>query len=221
MSDRPLSPHSEPRDQSPSPSRRRSRSPPSRGSRSPRRSPPPPRDDRDRRSPPRDDEDSTNPGTVLYIAGLSSRCDEKDILRKFEQYGKVKDVNIVKDPRTHINRGFCFLEMESAAVAAEIMEKMKDRRTSELDGRWLQVEISRRGKPRPKTPGQYLGRDRFSSDRYRSSDRDRYAPYRRRSPDYDRRDSRDFDRRRERDYSPRRERDYSPRRRPRSRSRSR
>ncbi|KAJ4457661.1 hypothetical protein PAPYR_6800 [Paratrimastix pyriformis] len=143
---------------------------------------------------PIEDPDTGNDGRTLYVAGFTSRTSSSEIERKFDRFGHVDDVFIVRDPRTHESRGFCFVTMKDRESAAEAARELH--RRAEIDGRYLEVEVSKRARARPKTPGQYLGKERFRSrppppedfrgpsrDYGRDSRRDdRYEPYRRRSP---------------------------------------
>ncbi|KAK9811500.1 hypothetical protein WJX72_004854 [[Myrmecia] bisecta] len=151
-------------------SRSRSRSPspaPRSVSRSPRRSRSPSpdraRSDDDRRpasrsrsrsrSGPR--ESSANEeGTNLYISGLASRVTDDDLLKHFEQEGKVKEARIVIDPRSKEPRGFGFVQYYSNKDSDKAIKYLEN---TTLMGRVIHVEKAKRGRPRTPTPGQYRG----------------------------------------------------------------
>ncbi|KAL1215599.1 Serine/arginine-rich splicing factor SR45a [Cardamine amara subsp. amara] len=152
-----------------------------------------------------------NPGTTLYVTGLSTRVTDKDLEAHFSKEGKVASCFLVMEPRTHVSRGFAFVTMDSLKDAERCIKYLNQ---SVLEGRYITVERSRRKRPRTPTPGHYLGlksskeNDREGrSSRGRHYDRDDYGH--RRSPrrDYSPRDGKSS--RRDRSYSPRR--DYSPR----------
>ncbi|XP_042433899.1 serine/arginine-rich splicing factor SR45a-like [Zingiber officinale] len=202
---------------SPSPYRGRSksRSPPRDLSRSRSRSPPL----RNRaRSPSgsRDRDEAVNTGNTLYITGLSSRVTDRDLEHHFSREGKVVGCHLVVEPRTRASRGFAFVTMETAKDADRCIKYLNQ---SILEGRYITVEKSRRGRARTPTPGKYLGvvstRDgrRGERDRYYGGySRDEYGGGYRRSP-------RHSPYRGGRDYSPRRSPYYDSRyRRGRSRS---
>jgi len=81
-----------------------------------------------------------NDGRTLYVAGFHSRTNERDLEHKFDRYGAVKEVFIVRDPRTQESRGFAFITMETREAAADAARGLN---RSDLDGRWLQVEVVR------------------------------------------------------------------------------
>ncbi|KAF8095532.1 hypothetical protein N665_0330s0014 [Sinapis alba] len=164
-----------------------------------------------------------NPGTTLYVTGLSTRVTEKDLEAHFSKEGKVGSCVLVLEPRTRESRGFAFVTMDSVKDAERCIKYLNH---SVLEGRYITVERSRRKRPRTPTPGHYLGlkssrdNDRDSrSSRGRHCDRDdsghRRSPRRDFSPrDHERRRSpRDHERRRSPrgGRSSRRDRSYSPR----------
>ncbi|KAF8101102.1 hypothetical protein N665_0210s0037 [Sinapis alba] len=179
-----------PRKQQRSLSRSRSRSMPRARSRSRSRSRSLPRHISPSRSRGRS-EVVENPGTTLYVTGLSTRVTDKDLEAHFSKEGKVASCFLVMEPRTRESRGFAFVTMDTLKDAERCIKYLNQ---SVLEGRYITVERSRRKRPRTPTPGHYLGlkssrdndRDGRSS-RGRHYDRDDYGH--RRSP--------------RRDYSPR------------------
>ncbi|XP_074567341.1 serine/arginine-rich splicing factor SR45a-like [Curcuma longa] len=196
----------------------KSRSPPRDLSRSRSRSPPL----RNRaRSPSgsRDRDEAVNTGNTLYVTGLSSRVTDRDLEHHFSREGKVVGCHLVVEPRTRVSRGFAFVTMDTAKDADRCIKYLNQ---SILEGRYITVEKSRRGRARTPTPGKYLGvvstrdgrrgeRDRYyggySRDEYGGGYRrsPRHSPYRggrdfspRRSPYYDSR----YRRGRSRSFSP-------------------
>ncbi|CAH8286491.1 unnamed protein product [Eruca vesicaria subsp. sativa] len=154
-----------------------------------------------------------NPGTTLYVTGLSTRVTEKDLEAHFSKEGKVASCVLVLEPRTRESRGFAFITMDSVKDADRCIKYLNQ---SVLEGRYIKVERSRRKRPRTPTPGHYLGlknprdNDRDSrSSRGRHYDRDdsgyRRSPRRDVSPrDHGRRSPRaGRSSRRDRSYSPR------------------
>ncbi|CAE6157166.1 unnamed protein product [Arabidopsis arenosa] len=145
-----------------------------------------------------------NPGTTLYVTGLSTRVTDKDLEAHFAKEGKVASCFLVMEPRTRVSRGFAFVTMDSVKDAERCIKYLNQ---SVLEGRYITVERSRRKRPRTPTPGHYLGlKSSRDSDRDGRSSRGRH---------YDRDDYRDR-RSPRRDYSPRderrsrRDRSYSP-----------
>mmetsp|Transcript_13659 Transcript_13659/g.18727 ORF Transcript_13659/g.18727 Transcript_13659/m.18727 type:complete len:178 (-) Transcript_13659:219-752(-) len=168
------------RSRSPEPRRRsRSRSP------SPRR-----RYSRSRsRSPVRQTRDE---GTNLYLSGLSSRIENRDLTELFSKEGEVMEARIVLDPRTKESRGFGFVNMATSEDARRALKHLNGKTVS---GRVLMIEFAKRERARTPTPGQYKGvrsepsnyDDRSRYDDRRDDRRERRTPprrYRSRSPDY-------------------------------------
>jgi transformer-2 protein len=120
------------------PERSRSRTPPRRGKSGPvndgldrSRSRTPPRRG-SRREP-----DALNPGNNLYVTGLSTRVNEKDLQEHFSQEGKVLECRLVLDPRTRESRGFGFVTMEHLDDAERCIKYLN---RSTLEGRMITVE---------------------------------------------------------------------------------
>ncbi|PNW74288.1 hypothetical protein CHLRE_13g602850v5 [Chlamydomonas reinhardtii] len=109
--------------------RSRSRSPRRRDSRSPVRYGLPPAD----RTPPR-------PGTQLFVSGIDFRVSERELERKFSEFGRVKEARVVRNPFSGQSRGFAFVGMSSTDEAERAARDMHGR---EWSGRRLQVEIAR------------------------------------------------------------------------------
>ncbi|XP_062229877.1 serine/arginine-rich splicing factor SR45a-like [Phragmites australis] len=200
--------------------RSRSQSPARSQSRSPL---PDPRSQARSRSRSHEREESVNRGNTLYVTGLSSRVTERDIKDFFSKEGRVVGCHVVLEPHTRVSRGFAFVTMDTVEDAERCIKYLNN---SEMEGRNITVEKSRRGRPRTPTPGNYLGHryERRDRGRYRRGyggrDEYYYGNGNRRSPppmysSY--RETRDYPSYREtRDYPPYRDaRDYSPHRGPR------
>ena len=97
---------------------------------------------------------SENTGNVLYISNLSRRIRDDELKEKFSKYGKVTEINIVREPFSKESRGFGFITFESTKAAQEALDNMNK---TEIDGKVLNVEVSKRSKPHKPTPGVYLG----------------------------------------------------------------
>ncbi|KAL0833412.1 hypothetical protein Bca101_085301 [Brassica carinata] len=95
-----------------------------------------------------------NPGTTLYVTGLSTRVTDKDLEAHFSKEGKVASCFLVMEPRTRESRGFAFVTMDSVKDADRCIKYLNQ---SVLEGRYITVERSRRKRPRTPTPGHYLG----------------------------------------------------------------
>ncbi|KQK16689.1 serine/arginine-rich splicing factor SR45a [Brachypodium distachyon] len=219
MADSPRKRYSSRPSRSPSPykgrTKSRSRSP---AAQSQSRSPPPdPRSQaRSRSRSPEREPDAGNHGNTLYVTGLSSKVTDRELKDYFNKEGKVVSCHVVLEPHTRVSRGFAFITMDTVEDAERCIKYLNQ---SELQGRHITVEKSRRGRPRTPTPGSYLGhryerREQQRGGRFRRGyGRDEYYgnSYRRSPPPmYSYRDTRDYPPYRDsRDYSPHRDaRDY-------------
>ncbi|CAM0908687.1 unnamed protein product [Alopecurus aequalis] len=166
------------------------------------------------RSPESREPEAVNHGNTLYITGLSTRVTDKELREYFGKEGKVVSCKVVLEPHTRVSRGFAFITMDTVEDAERCIKYLNQ---SEMQGRNITVEKSRRGRPRTPTPGSYLGhryerreqqrgggrfrrggggygRDDYYGGSYRRSPPPMYSSYR---------DSRDYPPYRDaRDYSP-------------------
>jgi transformer-2 protein len=78
-----------------------------------------------------------NPGNNLYVTGLSTRVNEKDLQEHFSQEGKVLECRLVLDPRTRESRGFGFVTMDQLEDAERCIKYLN---RSTLEGRMITVE---------------------------------------------------------------------------------
>ena len=76
----------------------------------------------------------------LYVGNLSPDTTEDALRQKFESYGEVSSVNIIKDRYSGESRGFGFVEM---MTKSEAESAMTDLNGSELDGKSLNVNEAR------------------------------------------------------------------------------
>ena len=100
---------------------------------------------------------------------------DDEIHETFSQWGKVKSIHVIRDPFTKDTRGFGFVTMESSKDAESVIDSGNK---SELDGKTINIEVSKRSKPRIQTPGIYLGPAGSSlrrPTRYGSPKRRRYS----------------------------------------------
>jgi RNA recognition motif-containing protein len=98
--------------------------------------------------------DGHNTNNTLFVHGLSLHTNEEELRELFAKHGKVRNVNVVRDPRTHINRGFGFVTMSNLKGTLEALEKMNG---MAVKGAQITVQRARRNKPRDSTPGEYKG----------------------------------------------------------------
>lgn len=65
---------------------------------------------------------------------------ERDVVDKFDRYGPVREVRIVRHPATGESRGFGFVAMESVEAADRAVRKLDG---TDWNGRRLLVEVAK------------------------------------------------------------------------------
>lgn len=135
------------------------------------------------------DNSAENMGNVLYVSNLPRKIYDEDLKEKFEKYGKVIEISIVREPFSKESRGFGFITFESKKCAQDALDNLNK---TEMEDKTINVEVSKRSKAHKPTPGVYLGP---RSDNHRRRDYGREVYYRRRSR------SRSWSRRRSRSRS--------------------
>jgi cold-inducible RNA-binding protein len=85
----------------------------------------------------------------IYVGNLSFDATEEDVRSAFEAFGKVDEVNIIKDRDTGRAKGFGFVEMPSGEEAKEAIEALNGK---EFKGRDMNVNEAR-----PKSEGSRGG----------------------------------------------------------------
>ena len=156
----------------------------------------------------------------VHIGGLTRNVNKDHVIEIFSLHGKIRTVDLPLDRVTQLNRGFSYIQFESAADAEAAIKYMDG---AQVDGKEITVQMvlipdppkPRRRSPPRRSPGRSVRKSppRGSPGRYRSSyrtGRRSRSPRRVRSPRRPPRRSRSPRR------SPRKER--SPYRRPRSKS---
>ncbi|MEW5317974.1 MAG: hypothetical protein WDW38_009229 [Sanguina aurantia] len=79
-------------------------------------------------------------GTQLFVAGLNFITTEREVETKFARFGRVKEVRIVRHPRSGESRGFGFVVMEQESSCHEAIRELDGR---DWQGRRLDVEVSK------------------------------------------------------------------------------
>lgn len=97
---------------------------------------------------------SENNGNCVYISNLNKILNEDDIKEKFSKFGPIAEINIIKEPNNNESRGFGFITFENSKDAKAAVDQMNG---YELKGKTINVDFSKRLKPRQPTPGIYLG----------------------------------------------------------------
>lgn len=81
----------------------------------------------------------------LYVGNLPFSATEENVTTLFSKYGKIKNVNIIKDMDTGQTKGFCFIEFDNQADAQKALE-LNDKI---FNGRTLKVSMAK-----PKKTGE-------------------------------------------------------------------
>eukprot|EP00638_Chattonella_subsalsa_P008647 CAMPEP_0117760056 /NCGR_PEP_ID=MMETSP0947-20121206/16371_1 /TAXON_ID=44440 /ORGANISM="Chattonella subsalsa, Strain CCMP2191" /LENGTH=163 /DNA_ID=CAMNT_0005580611 /DNA_START=416 /DNA_END=907 /DNA_ORIENTATION=- len=100
------------------------------------------------------DPENKNDGTTLYVANLGYRCVDEDLEERFNVFGEISSMELMKDPVTRESRGFAFITYRDSQDAKDAQRKMDG---ANINGRSMRVEFSRRKRGHPKTPGFYAG----------------------------------------------------------------
>jgi len=81
----------------------------------------------------------------IYVGNLSRDATEDELRQKFEAFGQVTSVNIIKDKYSNESRGFAFVEMSTKSEAQAAINELNG---TSLGDRTLSVNEAR-----PRTEG--------------------------------------------------------------------
>ncbi|KAJ3430662.1 RNA recognition motif rrm domain containing protein [Anaeramoeba flamelloides] len=98
----------------------------------------------------------TEPTTKLYLGNISFHSTEESLEEAFSEYGKVKEVTIIR--RGNRSLGYGFLEMETVKGAEKAIEGLHNQ---EVDEREIVVEFSDPNRSKRRSRGRGRGRGRF------------------------------------------------------------
>lgn len=87
------------------------------------------------------------PNSTVYISNLSYDRDHKAVRALCVNYGSVKFVKMILDPKTNNPKGMAFVEMGSTEEASKVIEALNG---AEVDGRTVKANfaIPQKGEPR-------------------------------------------------------------------------
>lgn len=83
----------------------------------------------------------------IYVGNLSYNVTESDLEQKFEEFGTVTSVNILKDNQTGKPKGFGFIEMADDSEAKTAIEEMNGK---DFMGREIKVDKANERPNRPR-----------------------------------------------------------------------
>ncbi|TRV47261.1 MAG: RNA-binding protein [Microcystis panniformis Mp_MB_F_20051200_S9] len=93
----------------------------------------------------------------IYVGNLPFEVDQGDVVEVFNEYGKIKRVNLPIDRETKRKRGFAFVEMETPEQESAAIAALDG---AEWMGRELKVNQAREKEPRYSFGGGDRNRDR-------------------------------------------------------------
>ena len=79
----------------------------------------------------------------IYVGNLATEVTEDDLREKFEAFGTLTSVVVIKDKYSGESRGFGFVEMPDKEEAVKAMESLN---SQELKGRYLIINEARQKK---------------------------------------------------------------------------
>jgi len=82
----------------------------------------------------------------IYVGNLSFNLSEDELKQKFEEFGSVNSVNIIKDRDTGKSKGFGFVEMAEKDAGESAINEMNGQ---EFEGRRIIVNEARPRTDRP------------------------------------------------------------------------
>lgn len=85
--------------------------------------------------------------TKIYIGNLSFSTTEETLQNKFESFGTIESVSIIRDKNTQMSKGFGFVEMEDEIAANKAVSSLHG---TMIDSRKVRVNIARDIKNRQK-----------------------------------------------------------------------
>lgn len=78
--------------------------------------------------------------TKIYIGNLNFSTTEETLQNKFESFGTIESVSIIRDKNTQMSKGFGFVEMEDEIAANKAVSSLHG---TMIDSRKLRVNIAR------------------------------------------------------------------------------
>lgn len=79
------------------------------------------------------------PNNTVYISNLSYRRDRNGVRQLFAEFGTIKDIKIVVEPKTNQSRGMAFVEMSSLKEATLALETLDGQL---IDGRTVKTNYA-------------------------------------------------------------------------------
>ena len=85
----------------------------------------------------------------IYVGNLPKDADESDLIEMFEEYGRVRNIKIIRDRFSNISRGYGFLELPSDKAAQQAIE---DWDQGSIDDHVIRVDIAKASRHHQEEP---------------------------------------------------------------------
>ena len=87
----------------------------------------------------------------IFVAGLSFKVNDADLLNLFEEYGTITSAKVITDRQSGRSKGYGFVEIEDQEAAEKAIAELNG---AEYDGRTISVSEA---KPREERPRRDFG----------------------------------------------------------------
>ncbi len=76
----------------------------------------------------------------IYVGNLPKDADEGDLMEMFEEYGRVRNIKIIRDRFSNHSRGYAFLELPDEKSARQAIE---DWDQGSIDDQIIKVDVAK------------------------------------------------------------------------------
>ncbi|MDR0865132.1 MAG: RNA-binding protein [Candidatus Symbiothrix sp.] len=83
----------------------------------------------------------------IFIAGLSFKVNDADLVNLFEEYGQITSAKVINDRQTGRSKGYGFVELSDDEAAAKAIAELNG---AEYDGRTISVSEAKPREERPR-----------------------------------------------------------------------
>jgi RNA recognition motif-containing protein len=83
----------------------------------------------------------------IFIAGLSFKVNDADLLNLFEEYGTITSAKVITDRQSGRSKGYGFVEIDNEEAAAKAIAELNG---AEYDGRTISVSEAKPREERPR-----------------------------------------------------------------------
>jgi len=79
----------------------------------------------------------------IYVGNLPKDADEADLMDMFEEYGRVKNIKIIRDRFSNLSRGYGFVELPNEDAVRKAIE---DWDQGSIDDHIIRVDVAKSSK---------------------------------------------------------------------------